>query len=503
MNWVKKLFSRNIPEDQVIEPKLDSTKINEAAKKSLLDKEKYLLVGDDEIVKSDREISKLVRAESIHSDYIQIDDAKSTLRTKLSYLHSWVLKNKKSDFPLIEKFLFEIITGEELTIYQKLCLVAEFSRYPSGSTLLDTNTWIFYTTAELYWKIFNLDNISLRCKIVALGPILRADIDTHRKLTVINEIKNIISLMENNINTNLFSDLYGLCLRTHIPEGQTLAADIRQILNRRNEAEEMKNPLNISSALEEANKTIYHDHQNVHVNSIEESVAKMIDALANDVYYNSKENGDVVIIKKEDALTCLDEIQNVMSEMGILTNSIRKSLNRICIDTSLFGQSRYRTRDILQKVWLRLKYKIIPACQEEAVKILAEELTEASDICSSGFAARIVNVLNRFPENLGGISESITISWQEQIKANINARVNYYIRLENNDQLLTAMISNDEKEFQIYVNFLKEILPRIEAELMEEFSPLFDMDQNNMPILTEKDFREIFQHNYMLLMIKK
>lgn len=501
MNFLARIFNidRKSKTDSYFERESKKERERESKKETIIRAdENELIFGDRNIIpKFDKKL-----LDQIGDEKKLLENENITSKEKLGVLQGIIMRNKKETFPVIEKFLVRLLSGGEFTNYEKMRIVDDFSRFPNGMMLIDTCTWIYYTSVELYWIIFHMD-VSVLYKIQALVFILRSNMDRERKIIALKQIESIVSTVNrSDVNGSQLSDIYDALHRSGMPEADILASSVLQILNEIEEKNRPKDPKSIGDRLEERNRTIYFDSQNVHSHPIEESVERAIDVLANDVYYNCKDDGDVAIIQREGPMESMDEIQNTLSELGLITNNIRKSLNRICIDTAVFSHYQYRTRDILQKVWLRIKYKLHPNLKDEAVSILAEELSDSSSICSSGFAARIVNTLSRFTNEQGGI-QAVRISWNDQIKANINARLKKIIENDvNSGDILVGMIGTDKKEYKIYTALLNRVREGIRLELLLEFYPLFGKDLSDMPILTREDFEKMFHHNYMLLYIK-
>jgi hypothetical protein len=86
------------------------------------------------------------------------------------------------------------------------------------------------------------------------------------------------------------------------------------------------------------------------------------------------------------------------------------------MDRTLYSQFTSTLSNILIKLW---SYIHESEFKYEMIKRLLEELDEMSGTCSSGFVSRLVNVLSGFDEKL-----SIRISYEDQIIANMNGRLN-------------------------------------------------------------------------------
>ena len=103
------------------------------------------------------------------------------------------------------------------------------------------------------------------------------------------------------------------------------------------------------------------------------------------------------------------------------------SLNRINMDRKRYSALNFTLSHILLRVWSFIdcnEYK------ETLERRLVEELCDMCGTCSTGFAARLVNVMSGF----GGFS--MRVSWEDQITANFVGRLNAFARrIEEPDSL--------------------------------------------------------------------
>jgi len=197
--------------------------------------------------------------------------------------------------------------------------------------------------------------------------------------------------------------------------------------------------------LEGNNKTIFDNAQNVHTDTVEESVVEILEFFSTipllevEIKNGSEEQNTVSCPidfeyvfnkirttlskrecekcknKKEDDEYCNIECSNTLDKH----NSIYVALNRICIDRVLYSKFNNTLVNILLKVWT---YLIDHENEEEMKERLFEELCEMAGTCSTGFASRLVNVISGFGRF------NIRISWEEQIVANFTGRLNALAR---------------------------------------------------------------------------
>lgn len=218
-------------------------------------------------------------------------------------------------------------------------------------------------------------------------------------------------------------------------------------------------------------KTVYSTSQNVHSKAIDSSVAKFIRKII-------KENNNPMNFEHvHNSITQLIRERKIKPESRI---KILKALNRVSIDSATFTENRVTNAEILVHVWM----KILSFSDESRVTLqsrLLEELIEMSDSCSSGYAARFVNVLSGFDNDL-------TISFGEQISANLNGRIQARIRdLDENTRSVIScgmMDEATEKERREYIKFMSSTLLELYDELSSEFVPKY---------ITENEFKTYFE----------
>ena len=218
------------------------------------------------------------------------------------------------------------------------------------------------------------------------------------------------------------------------------------------------------------NKTVYDNAQNVHTKEIEKSVLEILNVICSvktmkinnisiDFQYIEKE---IVNILSENRNICKNICKNNKNlkdeefekleklEIKYCSDECMKfcekedrilvSLNRIFMDRTLYSQFTSTLSNILVKLW---SYIHESEFKDEMLKRLIEELDEMSGTCSSGFVSRLVNVLSGFDEKL-----SIRISYEDQIIANMNGRLN--IRAQK-------ILDDDSKFYGINLNDFIEL----------------------------------------------
>ena len=231
-------------------------------------------------------------------------------------------------------------------------------------------------------------------------------------------------------------------------------------------------------------KTVFDNAQNVHIKEIEDSITQAVEFLSSidimTIPYTDTET-DLIKSKNKEMPITFDYMKN---QITILTETkygkkstpesdkINISLNRIYMDRALYSKYNCSLINILLKVW---SYLSSHESVNDMKTRLLEELIEMSGTCSSGFASRLVNVISGFGDF------NITISWKDQIIANVAGRLN--ARINN-----ILNINMDEKQLkQIYYLLFyeyKDKKSKIRDQGMDEFCK--DKDDINEDIVKEE-----------------
>lgn len=211
-------------------------------------------------------------------------------------------------------------------------------------------------------------------------------------------------------------------------------------------------------------RTIYENHQNVHTKSIEESVNKTLCDLSEKVeFYNSFES-------------CVNEFLEYLNkdEKYRESKNIRSSIERISVDRAIYGTVNMTLGKIFSKVWTYIKgHKYF----SELLLRLFEELDDASGLCSTGYVSRMLNCLS-------GITDlTLSISYQDQVIANMGARLNNKICEIDDEKYRDCILEEMTYPSYMYLkrpnflNFFRNNILKIREELYEEFKGLItDLD---------------------------
>lgn len=182
----------------------------------------------------------------------------------------------------------------------------------------------------------------------------------------------------------------------------------------------------------------------------------------------NKENNDNVENKedenKENKINTIEIDKMTMFQR----NAVYGSLHRINIDTANFTEHKVTAAEILIHIWARIHSGEFDSTMVKMLeKRTIEELDDTDDSCSSGYVTRLVNILSP-------VDDTIRISWEAQIMANVSGRMNKRIRDCKDEDIqfgiASGMMENaDEDSRNIYLKFVKEQFVDIEIELYKEF----------------------------------
>ena len=221
-----------------------------------------------------------------------------------------------------------------------------------------------------------------------------------------------------------------------------------------------------------ARNNIFKNAQNVHIRSIEESVEKIIEKLSsyypqNGKSYDFTKARDEIVTYYSNKYNKEKEEDEEDEEDKKEKEEIEGALTRILIDRAVYGKSHMTLSTILAKVWTYIQDSEF---REELEKRLLEELVESNNKCSTGYVSRLVNTLSGFDESM-----SITISFEDQIIANLEGRLNANIKIIKDEEYMDLVLHEMTIPvifFNLRLHFLKffrEHISHIRQEMYEEF----------------------------------
>lgn len=206
---------------------------------------------------------------------------------------------------------------------------------------------------------------------------------------------------------------------------------------------------------------IFTNKQNVHVRAIEESVQKIIGTLS--TYHPRKGK----VYDFDTAKTEIVERVSVYKNKELIEKEIDGALIRISIDRAVYGNSNMTLSTILAKIWTYIQDSDYT---EDLEGRLIEELVESDNKCSSGYASRLVNTLSGYDDEM-----SISISFEDQITANVEGRLNACIRNIKDEDVIDNILNEMSIpviHYELRKNFLtffRQHISKIREELYNEF----------------------------------
>jgi len=210
------------------------------------------------------------------------------------------------------------------------------------------------------------------------------------------------------------------------------------------------------------NATLYGDKQNVHNTALQTSIKEYLVKMV-----TSRKRPSITYQNVHIAVTALIKS---MHDTKVITPEIRtkchKALSRIEVDPATFTDLKLNMREIFIYIWDYIVNN--KEHKKELEKRLVDELYDMGSTCASGHYARLVNVISVYEE---GVTK---ISWFDQIKGNINGRVQALVRDCKDEKLKGDVICGmmddaDEKSRKIYKGFILKALPGIQKEMYKEF----------------------------------
>lgn len=312
-------------------------------------------------------------------------------------------------------------------------------------TFLSLETKIEGTLKEFYSKILTLSFLStttnhIRYRILASQYFLQKN---SKEETLSDKIQELLFSFANDtdLDYNVRADATDVILRLGSKNNKELARDI--IMN-----------LGITK-----NKqgTIYDNAQNVHNDTVENSILSIIEKL----YENVKTSLNWKNVSKK--IKGYIKVENLNE---INQRKVKLALNRIYNDRALYTRYNIGLVSVFLKV---VTYIESSTYKEELVKRLLQELIHMSETCSTGYISNMVNTLSGFADEFG----SVRISWEDQIKGNLAGRLTKIIRdIENEEERDKILEEMTKEEYEDKINFLKifrKNLSSIRDELWNEF----------------------------------
>jgi hypothetical protein len=320
---------------------------------------------------------------------------------------------------------------------------------------IDNTIGIVFFIKEAALDFFNNKRNRTLYRILA-GQLLIHKYKKEKGIDLEHIENTILSFAQDkNLDYNLRADSADVLLRYGSNSVKMIAKDLITILGRETTGVQ----------------TVFNNAQNVHTDEIEQSVLDILEFLAGiDMAIVGKSVITFEYVKKQ-----IDDIvAKVYTKDKENKDKISISLNRIFMDRALYSKYNCTILNTLLKIWTYI------SGQEEDKKLqmkkrLVEELIDMSGTCSTGFVSRLVNSITGFGQF------SIRISWQDQIVANFNGRLNAIAR--------DICINKNNKN--IYELTDKETLEEFQENVITE------MSINSSDYASRKNFLKFFRKNML------
>jgi hypothetical protein len=234
-------------------------------------------------------------------------------------------------------------------------------------------------------------------------------------------------------------------------------------------------------------RTIFENAQNVHTESVEESVAEILEFLNSlPIYMIDKNPVDFNYVNAHIEKMLKQELEKIRKDRHLgescdspvgenfcstecekfyyKNQKIKLSMQRILMDRALYSNFNNSLLTILLKVYSYIQTRDDESIKEELYKRMLEELEEMSGTCSSGFASRLVNIIS------GHENFNIRISFEDQIISNFMGRLNAKAReITNIDNIFRNERVEDVVELWLLGDERVQIRKDIENECELEF----------------------------------
>jgi hypothetical protein len=255
--------------------------------------------------------------------------------------------------------------------------------------------------------------------IQILKHIIRSEHATH------NEIQNILTEFERlfeNPTVSIYTkmEIADLFILNNMEQRGNEMLDLIRVFQQRGQ-------------VIKENDTVYSDSQNVHNNTVNESVL----------------NACSYLIKQEQVFEIrMDNVRNeLLEQFPIYTRSIESVLTRIEIDTSRFrsGIHTFSLYELFSSLWNYInKHKH----KTELFKRLVEEISSMALYCATGHLSRFINVIQGYTEDP---SLHIKISDKSQIKSVVSTYLDKLLFVAD-EKITDSIIENDKNPFYKFIS---------------------------------------------------
>lgn len=369
-----------------------------------------------------------------------------------------------------KKVLADITNTMSISSSKRYEIISSFNSKTGLSTIYNSNVLNVEFKEDLIYDLqksfFNNKENDERDRILSGSVLLELSLTTEEERNnVVDELLNMASQFKKlspeerkSMNKDDLEEIRNKCgdaadvvLRLGNSSQKNMAREVLEYLGQTDE---------------NALSSIYSDAQNVHNESITEAINTFIEK---------------ILLTAEGTIEKYDDVRQEIDEMIYKAdlnpkdkNAVFKALHRISVDTAKFTQHNITSSELLIHVWMKVKSH---SNSDELKKRLIEELKDTSSTCSTGYSGRLVNVLSGYYGNL-------TLSWKDQVIANMSARIQKRIQSIGDEDYSTSIImgmteTSDSEDRRNYMKFLTENLLTVYKELYQEFIDYIKEDEFN------------------------
>jgi hypothetical protein len=196
--------------------------------------------------------------------------------------------------------------------------------------------------------------------------------------------------------------------------------------------------------------TLYEDEQNVHDEGIKQSSLDAAEKLL--------EKDSIAPIKVPPMVKFKDFVSGILYPLYSPNEkpTIDCVVERMCIDTTYFGDG-FTISDLFLAV---LSYIFRSKHKKELLKRLLEEMTEMQILCSSGYIARLINVLQGFDDG----EYIVTISFDKQLYAVISKAL-----AESMETASENVIEESMTQGEAYLSHVRDVVNRNIYQMIDDY----------------------------------
>lgn len=342
---------------------------------------------------------------------------------------------------------------ERLTSKERYDIICDYqSRYGIRTTLLRNRLQIPYDEVFV-WGLqsaffFCKDN-GIRERLLSANALLKMKCcPLEDKNTIENELLSIAR--DATSSEQIRADAADILIRDGSNETTLLA---RRIVKELGFSAVNRTSNNLLQRVE----TFYTNSQNTHLIK-EESVNEFVEKMVADTKIRERPFSEV---RDEIGELIRFKIKDPEQKYAAL-----EGLSRTANDVATFTLHSVTSAEVLNYVYARICNETNSDTKELLTNLLLEELASMAGWCSSGHITRFILVLQP-------VDNSIKISYDQQIEANIAGRIVALIRSSDEElqgPLSMAMLPNpDPADLEVWRTFYERYIPSLKEELENEF----------------------------------